>query len=63
MNEEAQDFEHWLLEKLAKYLTFNKLDESMIIDADPPKDHTPDNVKLIQEANTEESSRNKEHQC
>ena len=37
MNEEAQDFEHWLKEKLHRYMLSERLDESKIVDADPPK--------------------------
>jgi len=54
MNKEAQDFERWLREKLHRYL-IGRLDESKIVDADPPKDdHIPDTVKLIKEAKTED---------
>lgn len=46
---ETQDFERWLREKLVKYGLM--VDESKIVDADPPTpDHAPDAGKLIEGA-------------
>jgi len=62
MSKEAQDFERWIREKLHGFILGEKLDESKIVDADPPGDHSvkmlTDHVtdvgNMIKEANTED---------